>query len=140
MDSWDGYREGLTSDLFVVEVDGVKYSWTFGRNTNNTDTDYVLGRYNEVDTWGENKDFYFDDFYNGFVFGHSSDSLTIKFYGENLSGLHDESWRVTDVDISTSVYLANSDMRAYIDVSSPFLLSWTLMPLLLIGCRRKTGR
>ena len=139
MDSWDGYRpEQGINDRFILQIDGVDYTWVFGANSNNTDSDFIRGDWNGVTTWGDDKDLYFDDFYDGFVFEHSSDTLNITFYDKGLTGgVNNESWRVTDIDVEVvmNYALPISDMSNYTDVPVPWLVS--VMPILLFAASRR---
>lgn len=110
LDSWDGNTSlggTVPEDYFVFSVDGVINSWTFDNfnysDETNTDTADATGNFNGINGWGE-IDRFFSDYNNGFTFAHSADTLTLSFYGDGsgFQSITDESWRVTNLAVSSS--------------------------------------
>lgn len=111
-DSWDGQCENKPStcnDYFGMEVNGAKHLWTFNRTTGakylgdetvENDIDKIQGSYNDVNSWGA-IDVWYTDFFDGFYIPHAASTFEIRFFGEGLQGLHDESWAVNNLTIKT---------------------------------------
>ncbi|MEW6218223.1 MAG: PEP-CTERM sorting domain-containing protein [Thermodesulfobacteriota bacterium] len=105
MDSWDGSDGGWSPDAFGFSVDGAAQGWTFdnfGGAESNTDTADGIGNYNGINSWGP-IDRYFQNYNNGFTFAHTATTLSLSFYGygSGFQGINDESWRVTELVVSS---------------------------------------
>lgn len=127
-DSWDGANPNtLEGDLFIVEIDGTQYNWSFDYRMRtvrelSSDTDYVTGEFNEIDRY-DGLDRYYDSFFDGLVFGHYASNLNVKIYGLGLSGPQDESWAIENLMVSTgnAQTLGEwSNLVDYTDVPVPF--------------------
>jgi hypothetical protein len=106
MDSWDGTAGAYAPDYFGFSVDGDSRSWTFynftpGTNETNTVSATSIGDYNSITSWGS-IDRYFQNYNGGFTVTHSSDTMTLSFFGTGLQGLTDESWRVTNLVVTSN--------------------------------------
>lgn len=110
LDSWDGNTSvggTIPPDYFAIQVDGTTNSWTFDNfyyaDETNTDTADGVGNYNSINAWGP-IDRYFNNYNNGFTFAHTSDTLSLLFfgYGNGFQSIYDESWRVTNLMVSAN--------------------------------------
>lgn len=119
LDSWDASDPTYGGpDRFGFSADGNTQSWTFSnfpsRDTEtNTDVATSTGDYNGITTWGY-IDRYFDNYNNGFTFAHSDSTLNLSFFGSGLQRLQDESWRVTNLVVTTT--------GAPLPVAAPFFM------------------
>lgn len=148
LDSWDGLvSASVGGDFFGIKVNGMTYEWSFRGKTqsyfmNDLDSeiqsDYVIGDYNDVYTWGTMDRFY-DDFYNGFVIPHTEDELTISFYGRGLQAISDEAWAVDDIRIETSEEQRFNGQTSFLlsDVSTPFFMSILMFGAAAIARRKE---
>lgn len=109
LDSWDGNTPTggtVPPDYFGFSLDGVAHSWTFDNfdygDETNTDIADATGNFNAINGWGE-IDRFFADYNDGFTFVHSSDTLNLSFYGygAGFQSITDESWRVTNLAVSS---------------------------------------
>jgi len=135
-DSWDGNAGPFAGpDMFGVMLDGaIIFSASFDnfgptRDESNTETATATGNYNGINNWGA-IDRFFDDYAGGFTVAHSASSFDLTFYGLGLQGLHDESWRVSDIDVM-------SDARVVTSVAEPSVLSLFVVGLLGLAVMRR---
>jgi hypothetical protein len=136
-DSWD-LDSANYNDTFAFSVDQHQKiygptSAAWGGNPRNNPT-LVQGSFNEIETWGP-IDVYFEDFMGGFTFAHSADTLTLSFTGSYLQAMHDESWAVDSINLSTnsSTLFSQSSINS---VPVPFLLGGLLLSVMLFGRQR----
>jgi len=102
-DSWDGDHWYWGSDIFGMRVDGdtiFEYSFTnftnpawAGTNPYTETTFAHLGR----SGW---RDKFYEDYAGGFELTHSASDLTVEFYSQGLQSYRDESWQVSNLDIT----------------------------------------
>lgn len=120
MDSWDGSDGGASPDYFGFNIDGSPlYEWTFdnfGDYETNTETADSVGNFNSVNDWGP-IDRYFSNYNDGFTIAHSDATLNLYIYGfgGGFQDIDDESWRVTNLTLS-------SDAQAVVPEPSSLLL------------------
>jgi hypothetical protein len=110
MDSWDSNKQSTANpDIFGYKIDGIIHSWTFGNFTGagqslssetNIDSSWISGNFNSVTSWG-NIDRSFINYADGFTFAHTGNTLNLEFFGQNLQAISDESWRVSNILLTT---------------------------------------
>lgn len=147
MDTWDGYDTNYSwsTDYWGFSVDGVAQEWAFHQNPTasaDTNPDKTSEQYRAGDSFFDNAPVtsykgwfrYYNDFNDGWVFEHDSDTLTLTFYAHGLQSPEDESWAID------RLYVATSDDEVHLDglgnlqdVNTPFqpaiLFMFALCPL-----------
>jgi len=132
MDSLDGVSMNQEApDTFGFKIDGVEYDWIFrarGGSETNPDRTWDTGDYNDVVTWGS-IDRYFENYNDGFTIEHSGETLEVEFFVRNLQAVYDESFRVENINITSS--FSGSALN---NVSAPIMFS--SVGFLLLGFGR----
>jgi hypothetical protein len=136
-DSWD-LNNAKYNDTFAFSVDQHQKTYgptsaAWGGNPRNN-PDLVQGSFNDIETWGP-VDVYFENFMGGFTFAHSADTLTLSFTGSYLQAMHDESWAVDSINLSTNSGTP-FNQSSINSVPIPFLLGGLLLPVMLFGRKR----
>lgn len=152
IDTWDGYDPQYTyaTDYWGFSVDDEYQDWAFRINSN-AEGDYSPDRssewYGEGDYFYDNSPVtsykgrfrYYEDFNDGWMFEHSSDTLTLTFFAHGLqNNLQDESWALDRLYVATGsdeVQLAS--MGNLQDVNSPLSPLLFAAPLIWLPFMRK---
>ena len=114
LDSWDslcpeGTVTGVCNDFFGVEINGEVHKWAFNRTQgaiyyNDQSlpvySDFNTGSFGGSERWGPIDSFY-ENFNNGLYIPHTADSFEIRFFGEGLQPIDDESWAITNLSITS---------------------------------------
>lgn len=150
MDTWDGYNEEneYSTDFWGFSVDGQSFDWAFSmvKNSNDTNPDEGFRYYSSnpdihtlpVTSRLDNV-LFFDNYNDGWIFNHTSDTLTVTFFAYGLQKITDESWAIDDIYIGTgNDFVALDAIGNLQDVPSPLIFSPALLAFLML--RRSKSR
>ena len=101
IDSWDGDNTTWGLDYFGIGGDYTN-QWTVARSTSNATQTFPYAP-TTTGSFGYNSG-WTDDIYRNISisFIHSSDTLSLSFYGHNLQSINDESWGLDNVRVDTA--------------------------------------
>tara|TARA_B100000700_G_scaffold257122_1_gene290699 strand:+ start:2746 stop:3402 length:657 start_codon:yes stop_codon:yes gene_type:complete len=152
IDSWDGYEEGnqYSQDEWGVSVDGNEFSWFFSISSlhKSTTPDTSSHYYNTAESieplpvkslW-HRADLVraYEDYNDGWIIPHSSDTLTVTFFGRGLQSLNDESWAMGDLHIASGEnYVSLDNLGNLQDVNISTFGSTFVFAIFALGYRLK---